>query len=552
MHRINCKDLLLVSACMLIGAMAWGQKSPSSATQEPISINLGATYDLERAQTVPGNCCFWMQGGGVDMGVTFWKGFGIAAAFNGGHASNIASGIDANKIAYLGGPRYTYTVRTGHSGAETMSRYQIFGQGLVGGVHGFDSLYPAGTATTQSANAFALETGGGINYYFTKNWGLRLIEADYVYMHLPNMADNTQNDLRLAFGVTYRRNLLPAPPVSVACSATPASVFPGDPVSLTASAENLNPKLRAIYGWSGNGVSGDGTTSTVATGALAPGNYAAKCSVKEGRHGKEGLKAGQYAEAEARFTVKPFEPPTLTCSANPSAIKPGESVTITATGISPQNRPLTYSYSFSAGAVKGSGSSVIFSSTGAPTGATTITCSIADDKGQTASSSTNVMIAAPYVAPAPHTQALCTIGFEKDKKRPTRVDNEAKACLDEVALSLQKQSDAKAVIVGSATTNEMNLAKGHKKAKVVNFAAERAVNAKDYLVKEKGIDAARISATTDNTNSSKVADYLVPSGASFAADVPGTTPVDEWTVKPQARKPMTEIRHRVKSLQPAK
>jgi hypothetical protein len=30
------------------------------------------------------------------------------------------------------------------------------------------------------------------------------------------------------------------------------------------------------------------------------------------------------------------------------------------------------------------------------------------------------------------------------------VDNEAKACLDEVALDLQKQSDAKAVVVGDS------------------------------------------------------------------------------------------------------
>ena len=203
MHRINCKDLLLVSACMLVGAMAWSQQTPSPATQKPLSIDLGATYAPERTQTAPGNCCFWMQGGGVDMGVTFWKGFGIAAAFSGDHAANIAAGVDVNKITYLGGPRYTHTIRTSHNGA-AMPRYQIFGQGLVGGVHGFDGLYPAGTATTQSANAFALEAGGGINYYLTRNWGLRVLEADYVRTTLPNNASNTQNDLRLSFGVVYR------------------------------------------------------------------------------------------------------------------------------------------------------------------------------------------------------------------------------------------------------------------------------------------------------------------------------------------------------------
>ena len=45
----------------------------------------------------------------------------------------------------------------------------------------------------------------------------------------------------------------------------------------------------------------------------------------------------------------------------------------------------------------------------------------------------------------------------RDKKRPTRVDNEAKACLDEVALDLQRQADAKAVVVGM-TSNGFTIA----------------------------------------------------------------------------------------------
>ena len=77
-----------------------------------------------------------------------------------------------------------------------------------------------------------------------------------------------------------------------------------------------------------------------------------------------------------------------------------------------------------------------------------ITCNVSDDKGQTASSSTNLTITAPYVPPAPKTQALCSLSFATDKKRPVRVDNEAKACLDQVALDLKQQADAKAVIVG--------------------------------------------------------------------------------------------------------
>ena len=35
-----------------------------------------------------------------------------------------------------------------------------------------------------------------------------------------------------------------------------------------------------------------------------------------------------------------------------------------------------------------------------------------------------------------------------------RVDNEAKACLDQVALDLKQQADAKAVVVGEQTPDE--------------------------------------------------------------------------------------------------
>ena len=144
-----------------------------------------------------------MQGGGADAAVTWRKGFGLAASLSGSHATDVFSGVDVNKISYLAGPRYTYAAWGKPNGAATKLRYQFFGQGLIGGVYGFDGVYPANSSTTSSANSFALEAGGGFNCYLTKNWGLRLFEADYVWTALPNNADEVQNDLRLAFGVTY-------------------------------------------------------------------------------------------------------------------------------------------------------------------------------------------------------------------------------------------------------------------------------------------------------------------------------------------------------------
>jgi hypothetical protein len=94
------------------------------------------------------------------------------------------------------------------------------------------------------------------------------------------------------------------------------------------------------------------------------------------------------------------------------------------------------------------------------------------------------------------------------------VDNEGKACLDQVALSLQGSADAKLVLIGSAAAGE----KGANK-----LAAERAVNTKAYLVGEKGIDSSRITVYTGTQDGKTVTTTLVPAGATF--DATGDTQV---------------------------
>lgn len=404
-----------------------------------------------------------------------------------------------------------------------------------------------------------LTIGGGMDYetpFFNHHLAIRLFQADYEYMHAnwgPGQLGGRANidAARLSTGIViHAGSITPPPPVTLACSASPEAVFPGEPVTVTATAGALQPKLNAVYSWSGAGASGTGTTTTVNTSSLDPGSYTVKGEVKEGKPGKEGMKAGQTADCSASFTVKAFEPPTVSCSASPSTIKPGDSATVTATGVSPQNRPLTYSYTATAGTVSGTGTTAQYSSTGAPSGEVGITCNVSDDKGHTASANTNLTIVAPPPPPAPKTQALCSISFTTDKRRPTRVDNEAKACLDEVALDLQRQADAKAVVVGESdakekakTAKEEKFAARHKRAKVEDFAAQRAVNAKAYLVTEKGIDASRVSAATGTTDGKTVENYLVPAGAEFTSDVQGTTPVNESATKPQARKPLGAKHH---------
>jgi outer membrane protein OmpA-like peptidoglycan-associated protein len=428
-----------------------------------------------------------------------------------------------------------------------MQNFTLFAHGLVGGGRLDGPNSHNGTYYNPYRWGPTLTAGGGMDYdlpFFNNKFSLRLFQADYRYIHTsygpatppptPGVLGGRTNlsGVELSTGILMHfGHIIPPPPVTYSCVVSPTTVYPGDPITATGTALNLNPKKTATYTWTADGgvISGTSTTANIDTKSAAPGTYTVK------GHVTEGLKPGETADCTATYTVKQFDPPTVSCSANPSTVAPGDSATITATGVSPQNRPLTYSYSSTAGSVSGSTSTATLTTTGAAPGTITVTANVVDDKGQSASCTTTVTVNAPPPPPAPTTSALCSINFDRDKKRPARVDNEAKACLDDIALNLQRTSDAKLAVVGDKDSAEK---KGDQ------LAAERAVNAKAYLVTEKGIDASRISVYTGSDNGKTVTTTLIPSGATLSTS--GLTPVDESavTAKPRTAPP---AKHKKKS-----
>ncbi len=426
-----------------------------------------------------------------------------------------------------------------------LQNFTVFAHGLAGGARlgGPNSEDPATFEHEPYRWGPTLTAGGGMDYdipYFNNKFSLRLFEADYQYVHadygpytqiptggpLGGRANLSGVDLSAGI-VAHFGHIIPPPPVTYSCAVSPASGYPGDPFTVTGTAMNLNPKKTPTYTWNSTGgtISGTTATATIDTKSAQPGSYTVT------GHVTEGAKPGQSADCSAAFTVQAFQPPTIGCSANPSTVNPGDSSTITANGVSPQNRPLTYSYSASAGSISGSGSTATLSTTGAAPGTITVTCNVVDDKGQTASQMTQVTVVAPPVPPAPQSISLCSISFDRDAKRPTRVDNEGKACLDDLALNLQQKSDATLDLVGNAASTEKD---GPEKA------AERAVNTKDYLVKEKGIDGTRVKVFTGTDDAKTVTTTLVPVGAAPVT----ATAVDETAVKAQPRMPLGEKKHK--------
>jgi len=489
-----------------------------------VEVFFGYSYLRAVPTLAPGNRLVWLNGGSTSIALNFNRHLGLVGDFGGFDDSQVLlSGVTPSVVVNSSGTVYTYLFGPRLS-FRSHERFTPFVQVLFGGARA-SAVTLAGGCTGLGCtplpveNKFAMTAGGGLDFKVRHHLAIRLIQAEYLMTSFENHSTGAaahQNDVRLSTGLVFSFGGSSGPrmpeygPVTYSCSVNPMSVFQGEAIAVSGTAVNLNPNKTAVYTWSADGgtVAGDGSTAKIDTMNAAPGTYTLK------GHVSEGDRAGDSADCTAPYVVKAPEPPTISCSASPVTVTAGDPSTITAVAVSPQNRPLTYSYSATAGAVSGSGTTATLATGGVAAGVVNVTCNAVDDKSQTASAMTPVTVVVPVAAPLPMTSALCSINFDRDVRRPARVDNEGKACLDQVALSLQRSPDAKLAMVGDASGKEK---KGSK------LAAERATNAKAYLVGEKGIDPSRITVYTGTEDAKGVTDTLIPTGATM--DTTGDTPV---------------------------
>ena len=401
-----------------------------------------------------------------------------------------------------------YTAEAGPAFRLPLGRFAPFAHALAGGERS------NGPAAQNLHWGWGVTGGVGVDYvlpFHDNLLAIRPIQADYHYANVDHGAATAPDGALGGVGVMEAYKLSAglvvrfgekgdAQPVMLGCTAEPVSVHPGDTVTITGSTLYLNPKHPAHYTWNSNGgtVTPSGSTATVDTTGLAPGEYTVAGQVSQG------AKAREQASCTAPFTVRPVEPPTVTCTATPQTAPSGTTININTTGTSPQNRPLTYSYSTTAGQITGTGPTAKLTTDGLGSTTVTITCNAVDDQGQSAKWTTNITLEKPALPSVPETQSLCTISFARDRRRPVRVDNESKACLDDIALTLTKQNSAKLVIIGNASADEKPEA-----------AAQRALNERQYLIEEKGLDRGRIEVRVGDTSGRTVRNILVPTGATF-------------------------------------
>src|SRR6202165_935617 len=391
-----------------------------------------------------------------------------------------------------------------------------------------------------SHNGIGAVLGGGIDLPIGKRLSLRLFEVDFLWAH-HNYADNAgpqftslrrpdAEGVRLRTGLVFSWGGAPALTPAASCSVQPTEVMVGEPVTVTVSATNFNPKHTLTYSWSGNGISGKDTSVRIETANAAPGSYTVTAHVTDPK-----AKNNNEASCSANYTVKPLppkNPPTISCSASPSTVQAGGTSTITCNASSPDGVPVTVSnWTSSAGTISGTDNTATLNTTGVAPGAITVNATATDARGLTAQGSTQVTVENPP-PPPPQASKLSQCDFPNEKK-PWRVDNTCKAVLDDVAKNLQQNPDNKLIIVGNADPAE----------KRKNLAAERAVDSNAYLTggeAKQGIDPSRIEVRA-GSGGTKTAEYwIVPSGANF--DSAGTQAVDETKVKavPDHPKPVAK------------
>lgn len=512
----------LLSTTLSLHAQSTTSPSRSAGEFPRAELFLGySRFGTGSTDTVAGNRMVGLNGGSASIAFNFNRYIGLVADFGGYDDSQLQlTGTGANQplVVNSSGTAYTYLFGPRLS-FRNSTRFTPFAQVLAGGVHASDVTISNCTGAICTAlpaqNAFAMTAGGGLDIRLTRHFSLRAVQAEYMMTRFGDVstgASSSQNDLRLSSGLVYGFGGKAPLPVEIECSIQPATVYPGDPLTVTATAMNLNPKRNATYSWNTNGgtVSGSGATTTINTTNSAPGTYGVTAHVSQGNH------AAQQAVCSASYIIQPFEPPTTTCSASPTTVNAGDPVTISAQGVSPQNRPITYSYATTAGAVTGNTTTATLSTTSVAPGAITVTCTAVDDLGKSASANTTVNVNEPPVIVAPLTRNLCSVSFERDRRRPERVDNEAKACLDDIALGMQHESTGRLVVVGNYSTDEQPV-----------DGADRTRNVRQYLVNEKGIDFSRIDLRVGTSSGRTVTDVFVPDGATY--DESGTTPVETKT-----------------------
>ena len=408
---MKLRAAILSGFVLLFGTMAFAQENPK------VEVSVDYSYIHANPQNNDIIKPFSLNGGGGAAAFYFSKHIGIEAEFQGygsfTHSLVIPAGSAAcpgatNCLVTAQGNLFTYNV--GPIVKFRSKHFEPFVEALFGGAHSnlYGNLITAcGGATgcvaaskSPSNNAFDFIIGGGFDIPVSKSFAIRPVQFDYVLTRFGNGfsgGNNNQSNFRYQAGIVFRFGGGAPPPLPnrspmASCSANPAQVIAdsGDAVEVRADASDPdNDPL--TYAWTATGGSVDGTGPQVRwnSAGLALGTYSVTARVNDGRGGTTSC------VAEIRVDPRPNRPPTISCSANPTSVRPGDRVHITSSASDPDNDPLTFTWQSNGGRIVGSGAEVELDTAGVTPSRYTLTGRVNDGRGGAADCRAEVSVEAP-------------------------------------------------------------------------------------------------------------------------------------------------------------
>jgi outer membrane protein OmpA-like peptidoglycan-associated protein len=278
------------------------------------------------------------------------------------------------------------------------------------------------------------------------------------------VADKHKHSASCSANVTVEKKYLPP---TVACSASSNSIQVGETARIAANAASPDGSS-LTYSWTVNGQAQAAATSEFTFGSAGrqPGSYTVGVTVNTGKF---------TASCSSNVTVRevPIPPPTISCLSPTVNIESGSKAQLNVQASAERATP-SISWSATRGTVTGSGQSATFDATGLSAGSYMVTATVDNGRGGRASCATTVNVS----------QKINLPGFPDGK---TRVNNVAKAILDNTATQMKNDSRLRASISGYTDGSK-------REAKIKDLGLKRAQAAVAYLV-SKGIEASRLSAT---------------------------------------------------------
>ena len=210
-----------------------------------------------------------------------------------------------------------------------------------------------------------------------------------------------------------------------------------------------------------------------------PGNYTVTCTASDGEESASGTSKGTVRER-----IIPNQSPSIECMTTTMDVASGGSVDLRARATDPDKDRLTYNWSSTGGAVAGSGETATFNAAGVKAGNYTVTVAVNDGRGGKASCSMTVNVSERLSITKDKCGFFSPGGF--------RVDNCAKAILDDLAVRMKNEPKLRANIIGYTDGS-----RAETRAKALGEKRAKAVSA--YLEKQ-GVEASRLTVTDGGAN----------------------------------------------------